>query len=83
MLQTKTLNAAPTPGSRTNTDHARAVWKVLGVPKRPGYTDGKTRLLALRSSDSCRETVISHVDPSWTSDRMLVCAECTGREHVR
>lgn len=42
---------------------------------RPGYTDGRTRFLASSSSDSCRETVISHVDQRWTSDRMPVCAE--------
>lgn len=81
MSQTKTLNATPTPGSRTNIDHTLAVWKVLY--ERPGHTDGRTRFLASRSSDSCRETVISHVDQRWTSDRMPVCAECIGREYVR
>ena len=43
MLQTKILNAAPTPGSRRNIDHTLALWKVLC--KRPGYTDGETRFL--------------------------------------
>ena len=75
--QTKNLNATPTTISRTNIDHTFAVWKVLCGS--PGCTAGKTRFSALRSSDSCREIVNSHMDQSRTTDRMLVCARCNGR----